>query len=86
MKITKKIDELTFEEWYFIIIDNKLVLNGYYIIKKVKRKLNTIIRYDRILSRHNNISENDIPFTDELKAEALNLYASSIKVIKWSER
>jgi hypothetical protein len=38
------------------------------------------------MGRGNTITEIEVPFTDELKAEALNQFVSTIKILKWSER
>ena len=43
-------------------------------------------KYDRLMHRDNTIQESEVPFTEELKTEALNQFMSKIKVLKWSEK
>ena len=38
------------------------------------------------MHRDNTIQESEVPFTEELKTEALNQFMSKIKVLKWSEK
>ena len=73
---------------------NKRILN-----KKIKRqnkdRINKILedldykvvkKYSRLDEKKSNITENEIPFNDNIKTEILNQFFSTIKVIKWSER
>ena len=89
IQIEKQIDELTFERWTFTWIDNTIYLDGYVVIQKESKRhknYKCLKKYSRLMSRDNTILESDVPFTDELKTEALNQFVSKVKVRKWSER
>ena len=85
----KQIDDLTFVRWRFTFINNTLYLDGYFLLQKESKrhkKFKVIEKYNRLMVRDNTLKESEVPFTDELKAEAINQFVSKIKVIKWSER
>lgn len=89
MQIEKQIDNLTIERWRFIFLDKTLYLDGYTLLQRdsLRHKNYKVVKnYDRIMSRDNTIQESEVPFTDDIKTEALNQFISTIKVIKWSER
>ena len=89
MEIEKQIDELTIERWRFTFLNNAIFLDGYCLLQKEskrKRNFKVLKLYNRIMGRSNNITEADVPFTEEIKAEALNQFVSSLKVLKWNER
>ena len=89
MEIEKQIDDLTFERWRFTFMYGTIFLDGYCLLQKESkrhRNFRVLKQYDRIMGRNNTIVESEVPFTDELKAEALNQFVSTIKVRKWSER
>lgn len=89
MEIVKQIDELTQEVWNFWFNNGNLYLDRYFLKKredKKKRVYRNIKTYDRIFSRNNNIEEDEVPLPEEIKQEALRLFTSNIKVLKWSER
>lgn len=89
MEIEKKIDELTIEKWRFCYMYDIIFLDGYELLKKESprhKKFNIIKQYERIMYKNNNITESEVPLSDELKAEVLNMFMSNIKVLKWSER
>jgi hypothetical protein len=89
MEIEKQIDDLTFERWRFAFIYGTIFLDGYCLLQKEskrQRNFKVLKQYNRIMERSNTIVESEVPFTDELKAEALNQFVSTIKVLKWSER
>jgi hypothetical protein len=82
-------DELTKETWDFTLIRDTLFLNGYELLKREsrkKRKYTAVQRYDRIQRRNSNIEESQVPFTNEIKKEALRTYFETIDVRRWSER
>jgi hypothetical protein len=82
-------DELTKETWNFTLIRDTLFLNGYELLKREstrKLKYTAVQRYDRLQSRNSNIEESQVPFTDEIKKEALRTYFETIDVRRWSER
>ena len=87
--IQKQIDELTEERFEFYQTENKLYLDKYFVSKREstrKRNYHPIVRYDRLRERDNTITEDQVPFTDEIKAQAIKQYVDSIKCLKWSER
>ena len=89
MEIEKQIDELTIEKWRFSFIDRNIYLESYYILQKESKRhknYRTLKMYERLRKRDSNIEESEVPFTDELKQEALNQFVSKIKILKWSER
>ena len=89
MEIEKQIDELTHERWRFSFINRNIYLESYYVLQKeskMHRNYQILKKYERLSKRDSNIEESEVPFTDELKAEALNQFVSTIKVLKWSER
>lgn len=89
MEIEKQIDELTLERWRFSFIDRNIYLESYYVLQKESkrhRNYRALKKYERLSKRDSNTEESEVPFTDELKAEALNQFVSTIKVLKWSER
>ena len=82
-------DELTKETWDFTLIHETLFLNGYQLLKREntrKRKYSTIKKYDRLQRRYSTIEESEVPFTEEIKKEALQRYFETIDVRRWSER
>jgi hypothetical protein len=82
-------DELTKETWDFTLIRNTLFLNGYALLKREstrKRKYTAVQRYDRLQRRNSNIEVSQVPFTNEIKKEALRTYFETIDVRRWSER
>ena len=89
MRIERVKDELTKECWGFTLIRETLFLNEYQLLKREstrKRKYVTVKRYDRLQSRNSNIEESEVPFTNEIKKEALERYFETIDVRRWSER
>ena len=89
MEIEKQIDELTIQRWRFSFIDRNIYLESYYVLQKESkrnRNYRTMKKYERLNKRDNNMEENEVPLTTELKEEALNQFVSKIKVLKWSER
>ena len=92
-QITKQIDELTSETYIFsthAMDSNKpiLYLDKYWVsVKESKRhKPRIVSNYSRLSSRDSSLTEDQVPLTDELKKEAIQLYISNIQVCKWSER
>ena len=89
MELRKQIDDLTIEVWRFNDIDRHLYLDAYALMKresKRHRKYKYELRYERLSGRDSNITENDVPFTDDIRKEALEIYYSKIECLKWSER
>ncbi len=89
VEIHKQIDELTVEQWNFGLINDTLYLNSYFLLKKESKRhknFKFLKKYDRLMHRDNTIQESEVPFTEELKTEALNQFMSKIKVLKWSEK
>ncbi|MEB3150553.1 MAG: hypothetical protein VKL60_16265 [Sphaerospermopsis sp.] len=90
MEIQKQIDELTFEKWRFTFMDgSRIYLDGYSLLQKESKRHKTfkvLKYYDRLSSRDSTMLESEVPFTDELKQQALSQFVSKIKVLRWSER
>lgn len=89
MRIERTKDELTKEYWDFLLIRETLFLNGYALLKREstrKRKHIAVKKYDRLDSRNSNIEESQVPFTNEIKKEALERYFETIDCRRWSER
>lgn len=89
MTIERVKDELTKECWDFRLIRQTLFLDGYQLLKREstrKRKYIAVKIYDRLQSRSSNIKESEVPFTKEIKKEALERYFETIDVRRWSER
>ena len=89
MEIEKQIDDLTFERWRFTFMYGTIFLDGYCLLQKESKRhknFKVLKKYDRIMGRGNTILEMEVPFTDELKAEALNQFVSTVKVLRWNER
>lgn len=89
MELEKIIDDLTIERWRFLFLDNNIVLDAYYLLQKESkrhRNFQVIKKYDSLSKRYSNIEEIEVPFSEEIKQEALNKFVSKIKVIRRSER
>lgn len=89
MEIQKQIDELTLEKWRFYILDKRIYLDAYYLLQKESKRhknFRTLKGYERLSERNSTMREGEVPFTDEIKQEALNKFVSLLKVMKWSER
>lgn len=89
MTIERVKDELTKEWWDFTLIRETLFLNGYQLLKREstrKRKYIAVKKYDRLQGRNSNIEESEVPFTNEIKKEALERYFETIDVRRWSEK
>jgi hypothetical protein len=89
MRIEKQVNELTKEVWGFTVIDRIIYLDSYHVMTREStraRKYRSIKQYERIKSRDNTLTENEVPFTDELRQEVLNEYFKTLKCLKWSER
>ena len=82
-------DGLLKEVWNFTIINSTIFLNGYQLMEKESarhRKYKTLKNYDRLMKRESTITEDDVPFTDEIRQEALRTYFKTVKCLKWSEK
>jgi hypothetical protein len=89
MEIRKQIDDLTTEVWIFNFIRGHLYLDAYALVKKDSKrhkKCRYELRYERLNRRDSNIEERDVPLSDNIRKEALKVYCSKIKCLKWSER
>lgn len=89
MRITieRKIDDLTTEMFYFWLNDLVLILDSYIVVKrKTKRHKGEILKkYDRLRGRESTLSETDVPFTEEIKQQAIEYVTSKLSVKLWSE-
>lgn len=87
--ITKNNGKLEQQEWRFILIDCVLYLDFYtmWTRKTANHKYTSSDGiYSRINDRECRLKESDVPYTDELKAEAIAKLTQMITVKKWSER
>lgn len=78
------------EIWRFVLIDNTLYLDDYQLIKRqsIKHKFERVKKYDRLNHRAKSymrdyIKKEDVPLTDEIKAEALQTMIRNISVELW---
>lgn len=88
MTIEIKIDDLNKEVYRFWEHEQNLILDSYYLcLRESKRKRNWeyLKIYERLSGRISNITENEVPFTDEIKKLALDEYIKLLKVKTWSE-
>jgi hypothetical protein len=89
MILKKQIDELTVEEFDFYASGTNLYLDRYLLLKKEskkKKKYSVLKLYSRLNARDSTIKEDQVPLTDEIKAEVIKQFTESIKCLKWSER
>jgi hypothetical protein len=87
--IEKQIDELTVERFEFYHTENKLYLDKYLLKKRENTRMRNYrlkLKYDRLNVRDSSLEESEVPFTEEIKAEAIKQFVDSIKCLKWSER
>jgi hypothetical protein len=89
MRIEKEINELEKEFWSFTLIGSTLYLNEYRLLIREStrhRKYRSIKVYDRLMKRNSTIEEHEVPFTNQLKQDALEAYFKTIECALWSER
>ena len=82
MEIEKQIDELTLERWRFSFIDRNIYLESYCVLQKESkrhRNYRVLKKYERLSKRDSNTEESDVPFTDDIKQEALNQLFQKLK-------
>lgn len=87
--VEKQIDELTVETFEFYQTENKLYLDKYLLMKRENtkmRKYRLKENYNRLNRRDSTLEESEVPFTDEIKAEAIKQFADSIICLNWSQR
>jgi len=88
MNLVKQIDELTREEFDFYQTNNVLILDSYRYSTREntkKRTYNPIKRYERLSHRNSNMTLQEVPFTEEVKRQALEEYIKTLKVMTWEE-
>jgi hypothetical protein len=83
--ITKSRDKLTEETWGFTVLDTCIILNSYWksTRQSPRHKWQVLTHYDRLNTRDSTLKEADVPWTEELRAEALALYVATLKVGRW---
>ncbi len=89
IEIIKDKSELEYERWSFYFMDNKILLDTYCVFKKETKKhksFKCVDFYNRLNERDSSIKESEVPFYDEIKKEALDLFVSKLSVRLWSER
>lgn len=88
MTIEKQIDELTKHRFDFWVNGNLIILSTYFLLSREntrKRNYNIVKRYDRLSDRDSSITLEEVPFTQEIKQEALQKYIETLKVCTWNE-
>jgi hypothetical protein len=78
-------DGLVVERWRFCLIDKCLVLDAYTkTVRPSKRHKGAVAHhYERLNERDSTISEEQVPWSQELADEALRALTSSIRVGRW---
>jgi hypothetical protein len=83
----RQIDSLHQEQWYFYYDDSNqvLYLNKYYLMYRetTRHKWKTEKKYDRIDSRYSTLTQSEVPFSEDIKAQALQEYIQGIAVRLW---
>lgn len=87
-KVVRKRDDLTEEEWSFSVINEQIVLNYYcYLERPTKRHKHRVVRYyDRLNHRDRTVKVDDVPFPDDVAAEALAEIRARFRVVKDFQR
>ena len=73
---------------YFKESDLTLYLENYRYSLKIegKRVHQVIQQYDRLMTRNNTLTVEEVPFPDEVKNEALKTFIDKITVKKWDRK
>lgn len=88
MTVEKQIDELNKEQFSFWVNGHILILDSYYFLSREntrKRTWRQLKKYNRTMTRDNNITLQEVPLTEEIKTEALQEYIKTLKVMTWEE-
>lgn len=88
--ITKE-TELEQQEWTFTLFDTDIVLDNYYLRKRQtkRHKFQTEKRYNRLGDRgygYDRLTSEQVPLTEEMKAEVKQKFMDKIRVCLWEER
>jgi hypothetical protein len=89
VRIERQHDELNAETWAFTMIDMNIVMTAYSIVQRESKrhKWKPVKSYDAYSrNRFSGIDESVISIPQDVQDEALNHYASQLKVCKFSER
>jgi len=90
MQVTLTIpkDDLTQEVFSFWVSDTKLFLDTYSLQKRGTKYKKFVAEkyYSRLSGRDSNLTENEVPFTEEIKKQAIDRFVSQLTCLKWSER
>lgn len=81
---SKKETELQLEEWSFIVIGSEIILDNYYLKKRATKRHKFQIEkdYNRIIKRgYGQIKVEEVPISDELKAEVKQKFIDTLKVV-----
>lgn len=86
--IKKEVNDCCYEEYVFWVDENHIFLDKYFIMAKPLngRKFRIEKFYDRVNSRESNLTEAEVPFSNSIKAEAIEIFAKELKCLKWLER
>ena len=90
IRFEHRINELTIEKWEFYQTDNNIYLDRYVVLSRESTKKHNytkvVRRYDRLMERDSTIKETDVPFTDEIRLEAIKQFVDTVRCVRWSER
>ncbi len=86
--VRRERDALTTEEWKFCVVGEQIVLDGYgYWTRPTKRhKPHVVKEYDRLNRRHSSMVLAEVPFPDDVAAEALTQVTSRFRVVRELQR
>ena len=97
LTVTRQVDELTNDVWTFCFFDDRLmlVLNGYSRVVRASTRAKKYVpvgpQYARISSdlrdiqRSLRMTEEEVPFPDDVKEEALKVLISQLRVGLWNK-
>ena len=79
-------DGLTVETWRFCVIDTRIILDDYRkVVRQSRRHKNGTVtgHYNRLSARESTLTETNVPWSDEIAKEALNLFVQTLRVGRW---
>jgi hypothetical protein len=83
----RMIDDLHKEEWRFWFDDSSmnLYLDSYTLWSRATKRhgWTAVSRYNRIDNRHCNLTVDQVPFTDDIKAQSLKEFVGMIQIKVW---
>lgn len=81
------LDKLKFFEWIFWLNGTDIWLDKYFEYRREtkRHKFNVEEKYDKIFTRNNSISVDDVPLPDDVVSEVKNIIVSNLKVKRWNK-